>query len=108
MYYNSNNAVLRQPTVGANKVSSIVSYAMNGLFERLENIFEFKSGIKSSAVGYNSEKYEQLEKIYSMAYTKINSLEKNINSLYLNCIQYSKTKIKEDKYAKNNRKHTIN
>ena len=77
MYYNSNNAVLRQPTVGANKVSSIVSYAMNGLFERLENIFEFKSGIKSSAVGYNSEKYEQLEKIYSMAYTKINSLEKN-------------------------------
>ncbi|RRK34966.1 hypothetical protein EBB54_29240 [Schaedlerella arabinosiphila] len=77
MYYNSNNAVLRQPTVGANKVSSIVSYAMNGLFERLENIFEFKSGIKSSAVGYNSEEYEQLEKIYSMAYTKINSLEKN-------------------------------
>ena len=70
MYYNSNNAVLRQPTVGANKVSSIVSYAMNGLFERLENIFEFKSG-------YNIEKYEQLEKIYSMAYTKINSLEKN-------------------------------
>ena len=80
MYYNSNNAVLRQPTVwdiDAYKVSSVVSYAMNGLFERLENIFELKSGIKSSAVGYNSEKYEQLEKIYSMAYTKINSLEKN-------------------------------
>ena len=80
MYYNSNNTVLRPPTVwdiDAYKVSSVVSYAMNGLFERLENIFELKSGIKSSAVGYNSEKYEQLEKIYSMAYAKINSLEKN-------------------------------
>ena len=53
MYYNSNNAVLRQPTVwdlDGYKVSSVVSYAMNGLFERLENIFGLKSGIKSSAV----------------------------------------------------------
>ncbi len=59
MYYKSNNAVLSQPYVweiDAYKVKSIVTYAMNGLFERLENIFEFKSGIKSSAVGYNSEK----------------------------------------------------
>lgn len=71
MYYNSNNAVLSQPMVY--KVSSFVAYAMNGLIESLD----LKSGIKSSVVGYNSEKYEQLEKIYSMAYTKINSLEKN-------------------------------
>ena len=71
MYYNSNNAVLRQPTVGANKVSSIVSYAMNGLFERLENAFELTSGMKNGAIGYNSKKYEELEKIYSMAYTSM-------------------------------------
>lgn len=80
MYYNSNNAVLSQPTVwdiDAYKVRSVVTYAMNGLFERLENALELKSGIKNSAVGYNSEKFEQLEKIYSMAYTKINLLEKN-------------------------------
>lgn len=80
MYYDPDNAVLRQPTVwdtDAYKAGGFVSYAMNGLFERLEDIFELRSGIKSSAVGYNSEKYERLGKIYSMAYTKINSLEKN-------------------------------
>lgn len=32
----------------------------------------------------------------------------SINKFYLNCIQYIKTKIKEDKYVKNNRKHTTN
>lgn len=80
MYYNSNNAVLIQPTVwdiDTYKLCGIVACAMNGFFEKLENIFELKSGINSSAVGYNSEKSEQLEKIYSMAYMKINSLEKN-------------------------------
>lgn len=80
MYFKSNNAVLSQPTVweiDAYKVRSVVTYVMNGLFERLENPFSLKSGIKNNAVGYNSEKYEQLEKIYSMAYTSINSLEKN-------------------------------
>lgn len=80
MYYKSNNAVLSQPNVwelDSYKIRGIVTYAMNGLFERLENAFELKSGIKNSAVGYNSEKYEQLEKIYSMAYNRINLLENN-------------------------------
>ena len=80
MYYKSNNAVLSQPYVweiDAYKVKSIVTYAMNGLFERLENAFELTSGMKNGAIGYNSKKYEELEKIYSMAYTRINSLEKN-------------------------------
>jgi len=52
-------------------------YVMNGLFDNLQNFFAAKSGIRNSAVGYNSDKYEQLEKIYLMAYTSINSLEKN-------------------------------
>lgn len=80
MYYKSNNAILSQPVVwdiDAYKVRSVVTYVMNGLFEKLENPFVAKQGIKNSAVGYNSEKYEQLEKIYSMAYTSVNSLEKN-------------------------------
>ena len=80
MYYKSNNAILSQPVVwdiDAYKVKSVVTYVMNGLFEKLENPFFAKQGIKNSAVGYNSEKCEQLEKIYSMAYTSVNSLEKN-------------------------------
>ena len=80
MYYKSNNAVLCQSSVwnvDTYKVRSVVTYVMNGLFEKLENSFVAKQGIKNSSVGYNSEKYQQLEKIYSMAYTNINSLEKN-------------------------------
>ena len=80
MYYKSNNAILSQPVVwdiDAYKIRSVVTYVMNELSEKLGNPFIMKSGIRNSAVGYNSEKYEQLEKIYSMAYTNINSLEKN-------------------------------
>lgn len=41
-------------------------------------------------------------------YYNLSILEKIINSLYLNCIQYIKIGIKEDKYVKDNRKHPIN
>lgn len=81
MYYKSNNTVLTQPyayEMDAYKVKSIVADALNALFEKLENTFELTPGMKKSAVGYNSsKKYEELEKIYSMAYNRINSLEKN-------------------------------
>lgn len=80
MYYKSNNAVVSQPIVwdkDAYKVRSVVTYVMNGLFEMLKNSSVAKQGIRDSAVGYNSEKYQQWEKIYLMAYTGINSLEKN-------------------------------
>lgn len=82
MYYNSNNAVLSPSTVwdtDGYKAMSAVTCALNGIFDKLENILGLESGIKRSAVGYNKEKYEQLGKIYSMAYayTKNTSLEKN-------------------------------
>ena len=38
----------------------------------------------------------------------IDILEKSINHFQQNRIQYIKQKIKEDKYARNNRKHTTN
>ena len=60
MYYKSNNAVSSQPYVweiDAYKVKSIVTYAMNGFLERLENAFELTSGMKNGAIGYNSKKY---------------------------------------------------
>ena len=81
MYYRSNNTVLSQPYVwgiDTYKVKSTVEYVMKSLFDKLENASELSLGMKDSAVGYNnSKKYEELEKIYSMAYIGINSLEKN-------------------------------
>ena len=80
MYYKSNNAILCQPIVwdiDANKVRSVVKYVMNGLLDKIESSSAIKQGIKNSVVEYNSQKYQQLEKIYLMAYKNINSLEKN-------------------------------
>ena len=80
MYYNSNNAVMNQPMVwniDENKVKSVVAYVMNGLYDKLKNFFATESEVKESIVGYNSENYKQIEKIYSMAYTSVNILENN-------------------------------
>lgn len=80
MYYKSNNAILAQPMagdIGTYNIRSVVTYVMDGLWEKIEKSFWIKQGIKNSVIGYNSAKYEQLEKLYSMAYTSINSLEKN-------------------------------
>lgn len=80
MYYKSNNVVLDQSMVwniDAYKIRSVVTYVMDGLLEKIETPFWIKKGIKNNVIGYNSEKYEQLEKLYSMAYISINSLEKN-------------------------------
>ncbi len=80
MYYKSNNAIFNQPMVwniDEYKVKSIITYVMNSLAEKLENVPALKSGIENKTVGYNNKKYEQFEKIYSMAYTSINSMEKN-------------------------------
>lgn len=63
--------------VGANKERSIVTNVMQEIFEQLEKTLAIKFGIKNSFVGYNIEKYDQYEKIYSMAYSGINLLEKN-------------------------------
>lgn len=89
MYCKSNNSVLDQSmvcTIGSYEIKSVVTYAMNGLFEKIVmnglfekigNSFCTKKGIEGNVSGYNSEKYEQLEKLYSMTYTGLNSLEKN-------------------------------
>lgn len=80
MYCRTDNAVWNPSMTGSMdtyKIKSVVTYVMSGLCERLENSLLPKQGIEKSAVGYNSEKYNQLEKLYSMAYANINSLEKN-------------------------------
>lgn len=78
MYYNSNSAVLSQSMIwDTDRRRSVATYILNGLFEKFENAFWLDTGIKSNVVGYNREKYEQLEKLYSMVYTGIQSLEKN-------------------------------
>lgn len=77
MYYRTNSTVLSQPVqwyMNTDKIKSIVTYVMGGLFEKIDNS---KHGIKDNAIGYTNEKYNQLEEIYSMAYTNINSLTKN-------------------------------
>lgn len=80
MYYKSNNTVLDQSmlwNIDAYKIKSVVTYVMNGLLEKIENPFWMEKRIENNVFGYNSKKYEQLEKLYLMAYTSLNSLEKN-------------------------------
>lgn len=80
MYCNSNSTVLSQPLLwnfNEHKVDSVVTYVMNGLLDKIEWSINAKRGINSNAVGYNREKYEQLENVYLMAYNGINLLEKN-------------------------------
>lgn len=80
MYYRSNNAVL-SPSIGRDidtlKMKTLFQYVMDELFEKSENPIMSGLRIKKTATGYNTDKYEQLEKVYSMAYSRINSLEKN-------------------------------
>lgn len=64
MYCRTDNAVWNPSTTGSMetyKIKSVVTYVMSGLCERLENSLLPKQGIEKSAVGYNSEKYNQLE-----------------------------------------------
>lgn len=80
MYCNSNSTVLSQPMllgITENKINSVVEYVMSGLWEKIEWPIREKRGINNNAVGYNREKYEQLENVYLMAYNRINLLEKN-------------------------------
>ena len=80
MYYKSNNAVLDQSivwNVDAYKIKSVVTYVMDVLLEKIEYPFWIEKRIENHVFGYNSKKYEQLEKLYTMAYTTLNSLEKN-------------------------------
>lgn len=80
MYYKSNNAVLDEQmlwSVDAYKIRSVVTYIMDGLWEKIENPFLIKQGINYDVIGYNYEKYKHLLNLYSMAYTSINSLGKN-------------------------------
>lgn len=90
MYYKSNNAVLSQPTVwDMYTVKSVTTYVMNEICDKVKSSCKKKSGIKNTIIEYNSEKDEQLEKIYLMAYECINSLEKNyiVASIALNEIE---------------------
>ena len=79
MYYRSNNTVINQPifwSFNGDDLKETITYVMNGLFGKIENSFFGKQGINENVVGYNKKKYDELEKVYSMAYNNINSLTK--------------------------------
>ena len=80
MYYRSNNTVINQPifwSFNGDDLKETITYVMNGLFGKIENSFFGKQGINENVVGYNKKKYDELEKVYSMAYNNINSLTKH-------------------------------
>lgn len=80
MYYRSNNTVINQSifwSFNGDDLKETITYVMNGLFGKIENSFFGKQGINENVVGYNKKKYDELEKVYSMAYNNINSLTKH-------------------------------
>lgn len=80
MYYKSNNTVINQPNFfefNTENLKNAVTYVMNGIFDKIEHSNFLKQRINNNTVGYNNEKYDKLEKVYSMAYNNINSLTKN-------------------------------
>lgn len=81
MYYKSNNTVTYQPIlwdIDSDKIKKSVFYYMEGFLEKLHNSSMMIShGIKTNAIGYNREKYNNWENVYLMVYSNINSLAKN-------------------------------
>ena len=60
----------------ADDLKNAITYVMEGILGKIENLPFYKHGINENAVGYNNEKYDEMEKIYSMAYSNISSLTK--------------------------------
>lgn len=80
MYYRSNNTVINQPTFwsfNADNLKKTITYMMDEILKKIENSSVDKQRIKNNVIGYNNEKYNELEKIYSMALDNINSLAKS-------------------------------
>lgn len=79
MYCRSNNTVIDQPifwNFNTGDIKKAITYVMKEIFGNIDESFFDKHGINENVVGYNNEKYNERENIYSMAYNNINSLTK--------------------------------